>query len=189
MILTLIGYRGTGKTTLAEPLAARLGWVPVDVDVEIEGAAECSIREIFEEGGEEEFRRIERAVIADLVKQDRLVLAAGGGSILDRDTRRDFVAAGPVVWLKASADTIDRRLHGDVTTAERRPSLTAAGGRVEIEELLAVREPLYRETATLIVTTDRPLPGDDEPPTIERLADYILEQLSDELDVTETPPC
>lgn len=189
MILTLIGYRGTGKTTLAEPLAARLGWVPVDADVEIEGAAECSICEIFEEGGEEEFRRIEREVIVDLLKQDKLVIAAGGGAILNRDTRRDFVAAGPVVWLKASAETIDRRLHGDETTAGRRPNLTASGGLAEIEELLFVREPLYRETASLIVTTDEPLPGDSELPTIERLAEYILERLADQFDIAEMQSC
>jgi shikimate kinase len=189
MILTLIGYRGTGKTSLAEPLAERLGWVPVDADVEIEGAAECSIREIFEEGGEETFRKLEREVIADLLKQENLVLAAGGGAILNRDTRRDFVAAGPVVWLKASAETIDRRLHGDETTTERRPNLTSSGGLAEIEELLAVREPLYRETASLIVTTDEPLPGDAEPPTPERLADYILERLADQLNIAETQPC
>jgi shikimate kinase len=189
MILTLIGYRGTGKTSLAEPLAERLGWVPVDVDVEIEGAAECTIREIFEEGGEETFRKLEREVIADLVKQDQLVLAAGGGAILNRDTRRDFVAAGPVVWLKASAETIDRRLHGDETTADRRPNLTATGGLAEIEQLLAVREPLYRETASLVVATDEPLPGDSEPPTPERLAEYILERLADQLNVAETQSC
>ena len=189
MILTLIGYRGTGKTSLAEPLAERLGWVPVDADVEIEGAAECSIREIFEEGGEETFRKLEREVLVDLLKQDHLVLAAGGGAILNRDTRRDFVAAGPVVWLKASAETINRRLHGDETTTERRPNLTSSGGLAEIEELLAVREPLYRETASLIVTTDEPLPGDSDPPTLERLADFILEHLADQLNIAETQPC
>ncbi len=189
MILTLIGYRGTGKTTLAEPLAARLGWVPVDADVEIEGAAECSIREIFEEGGEEDFRRIEREVLVDLLQQDNLVLAAGGGAILNRDTRRDFVAAGPVVWLKASAETIDRRINRDETTAERRPNLTSSGGLAEIEELLAIREPLYRETASLIVTTDEPLPGQSAPPTIDELTTYILERLADQLNIAETQPC
>ncbi len=189
MILTLIGYRGTGKTSLAEPLAERLGWVPVDADVEIEGAAECSIREIFEEGGEETFRKLEREVLVDLLKQDNLVLAAGGGAIPNRDTRRDFVAAGPVVWLKASAETTNQRLHGDETTTERRPDLTSSGGLTEIEELLAGREPLYRETASLIVTTDEPLPGDSEPPTAERLADFILEHLADQLNTAETQPC
>lgn len=181
LMLILIGYRGTGKTTLAEPLAARLGWTAVDADVELERRAGRTIKQIFDDGGEPEFRRIERETLVELLTKDRLVIAAGGGAILNAETRRDFKAAGPVVWLKASADTIEQRLYGDATTAQRRPNLTASGGRQEIEQLLAQREPLYRECATLEVATDEPLPGRTELPDVESLVGYVMEtlQLSD----------
>jgi len=106
------------------------------------------------------------------------VIAAGGGAVLNPDTRRDFQAAGPVIWLKASVDTIEKRLCGDATTGERRPNLTASGGRAEIEELLATREPLYRETATVTIMTDTPLHGQNQPPTIAELTDLILTRIA-----------
>lgn len=176
-IISLIGYRGTGKTTVARPLAARLGWTAIDADVELERRAGRSIREIFATDGEPEFRRLERETICDLLRQERLVIAAGGGAILNPLTRADFKAAGAVVWLKACVDTIEQRLHGDATTRERRPNLTASGGRAEIEQMLAFREPLYRECASLIVETDQPLPGDCDAPSVERIVDFILEKL------------
>jgi shikimate kinase len=169
MIVTLIGYRGTGKTTLAPRLAARWGWDWVDADVELERRTGRTIRDIFARDGEPEFRRLERQTLVDLLQRDRLVLAAGGGAVLNADTRRDLQAAGPVVWLQACAETIARRLAGDDSTAERRPNLTAAGGLDEIRTLLAQREPLYRNTATLMVATDGR--------TMDELADEIVRRL------------
>lgn len=176
-MLILIGYRGTGKTTLAKPLAARLDWTAVDADVELERRAGRTIRQIFDEGGESEFRRLERETLVELLGRERLVIAAGGGAIIDADTRRDFKAAGPVVWLKASVATIEQRLYGDATTEQRRPNLTSSGGRQEIEQLLTQREPLYRECATLEVSTDEPLPGHSELPDINTLVEYVIDQL------------
>jgi shikimate kinase len=152
MIITLIGYRGSGKTTVAKPLAERLGWNWVDADAALEAAAGCTIREIFEQEGEPGFRRRERETISQLLRQDRLVLAAGGGAILNADTRHDIKAAGPVIWLRAPVDVLYSRIAGDSTTAQRRPAL-AGGGKQEIETLLAAREPLYRECATLTIDT------------------------------------
>ena len=174
MILTLIGYRATGKSTLAQPLAERLGWSWVDADVELERRAGRTIRDIFVADGESEFRRLERETLVDLLTRDRLVIAAGGGALLNPDTRQDFKAAGPVVWLKASVDTIEQRLYGDVTTTERRPNLTATGGREEIERLLEQREPIYRDTADLVIQTDEPLPGQATVPTIEQLVEHVI---------------
>lgn len=183
-MIILIGYRGTGKTTLAEPLAERLGWTAVDADVELERRAGRTIREIFDDGGEAEFRRLERETLVDLLEQQQLVIAAGGGAILNPDTRREFRAAGPVIWLRASVDTIEQRLYGDATTTSRRPSLTATGGRQEIEQLLADRDPLYRECATIDIATDEPLPGTAAIPSIEALVDHLVNEL--ELDATTT---
>ena len=154
MVITLIGYRGTGKSTLAAPLAQRLSWEWLDADVELERRAGRSIQDIFATDGEPEFRRLERELLAELLRRDRLVLAAGGGAIGNEATRADLKAAGPVIWLQASADTIERRLATDPTTGQRRPNLTSSGGRSEIERLLTLREPLYRECATITLDTD-----------------------------------
>lgn len=153
MTITLIGYRGSGKTTVAAPLAARLGWEWADADVLVEETAGCSIREIFAAEGEPGFRRRERQAIVELLSRGPLVLAAGGGAVLNADTRRDLRAAGPVVWLRAGLETLADRIAGDPTTAGRRPAL-AGGGTDEIARLLVDREPLYRECASLVVDTD-----------------------------------
>ncbi len=155
MIITLTGYRGTGKSSIAPALAAAIGWSWVDADRDLEARAGRSIREIFATDGEPEFRRLERETIVRLLARKHLVLAAGGGAILNADTRRDFQAAGPVIWLQASVETIMRRLHGDSRTRNQRPSLTGLPPEQEIRELLMQREPLYRETASIIIATDR----------------------------------
>jgi shikimate kinase len=169
MLVSLIGYRGTGKTTVAPRLAARLGWTWIDADEELERRAGCTIKQVFENEGETGFRQREREVLHDLLRRDRLVLAAGGGAILNADTRRELIAAGPVVWLTASVGTIAARIAGDVTTSARRPQLTNAGGTAEIEQLLASREPFYRECASLELNSDH-LSVDD---IVQRITDFV----------------
>lgn len=154
MILTLIGTRGTGKTTVAPVLASKLGWDWIDADVELERTAGKTIREIFASDGEPAFRYLERENLIKLLRRDRLVLAAGGGAILNADTRRDLQAAGPVVWLQATPETVAARVMADPVTAARRPNLTPAGGTEEFRTILQQREPLYRETASICVMTD-----------------------------------
>jgi shikimate kinase len=153
MNLVLIGYRATGKTTLARLLAERLGWDWTDADVEIERRAGKSIARIFAEDGEPAFRDLEAEVIADLCRRSRLVLAAGGGAPMRRESRQAMRAAGKVVWLRARPETIHARMSGDATTSARRPDLTDKGGLEEIVELLARREPVYRQTAHLEIDT------------------------------------
>ncbi len=154
MVITLIGYRGSGKTSVASRLAARLGWDYCDADDEIERRANKSIRALFADEGEPAFRALEKQVLAELLARDRLVIAAGGGAILDDATRGLMRNAGPVVWLEASVDSLWERICADHATAERRPPLSARSGKDEVEQLLARREPLYRQTATLTVCTD-----------------------------------
>jgi len=154
MHITLIGYRATGKTTLARLLAERLGVDWVDADVEIERVAGKPIRAIFADDGEPAFRDIEAAVIADLCRRDNLVLAAGGGAPLREESRRAMKAAGKVVWLKASPETIHRRMTGDTTTPDRRPNLTDRGPLEEIEHLLQQRSPVYRDAADVEIDTE-----------------------------------
>jgi shikimate kinase len=102
----LIGYRGTGKTSVARQLADRLKFDCVDADVDIEGRAGKSIVAIFREDGEAAFRDVETVIVGELSRRRRAVIALGGGAVLRETNRQAIRAAGPVVWLTASVDTI-----------------------------------------------------------------------------------
>lgn len=168
--VALIGYRGTGKTTVARLLADRLGWAVVDTDELIEQRAGKSIKELFAEDGEGRFRDLEVEVIRDAVLQPRRVLALGGGAVLREETRR-ALAACRVVWLQADAATLAARIGGDPVTGQRRPDLTGIGGLAEIQQLLAQRQPVYRETADYSVDTTEKSP--------EQVAHEIVSLLGD----------
>ena len=158
--IALIGYRGAGKSAVAQQLALRLGWDWVDADVEVELQAGKSIAAIFADDGEEKFRDLESEVVADLCSRHRTVIALGGGAVLRPSNREAIGRCGAVAWLKASIDAIVRRLSRDASSAQRRPNLTKAGGRTEIEQLLAQREPFYRACATLDVDTQDKTPAE-----------------------------
>lgn len=158
--IALIGYRGTGKSTVAQQLALRLTWDWVDSDVEVELRAGKSIAAIFAADGEPAFRDLEALVVAEICRRDRTAIALGGGAILRWESREALRACGAVVWLQASVEAIVERLSADAATADRRPNLTRSGGRREIEELLAVRTPIYRACATLEVDTDGKAPAE-----------------------------
>jgi shikimate kinase len=154
----LIGYRGSGKTTVARELARRLGFDCIDADDEIEHRAGKSIAKIFADNGEAAFRQIESDVVADLCRLRRTVVALGGGAIMSEVNRAELRLAGTVVWLTASVATIAERLAADESTAGRRPNLTAGGGLSEIETVLAMREPIYRACATFEIDTEDKTP-------------------------------
>jgi shikimate kinase len=152
MNLVLIGYRGTGKTSVAQRLGLLLASPWIDADVEIELRAGKSIRAIFDDDGEAHFRQLESTVLADLLARDGQVIAAGGGVVVLPENRA-LLARATVVWLTADVDIILARITADPATRHRRPNLTTAGGRDEIAQLLAQREPLYRQCAHFIVDT------------------------------------
>jgi len=158
-LVILIGYRGTGKSTTAQLLAERLGWDWLDADQVLEARHGKTIKQIFAEEGEAGFRDKEAALLAELCQGQRQVIATGGGIVLRPENRERLKAAGRVVWLTADPATLWQRIAGDATTAERRPNLTI-GGLAEVEQLLQVREPLYREVAQLIVDTARQTPAE-----------------------------
>jgi shikimate kinase len=151
MSIVLIGYRGSGKTSLGRRLADRLWWAFADSDEEIVKRAGKSIREMFEQDGEPAFRDLEATVVADLAARPEHVLSVGGGAIL-RPANREAIRAGganKIIYLRCDAQVLHDRIHADTTTATNRPSLTnLGGGLAEIKTLLAEREPLYREIAT-----------------------------------------
>ena len=140
--LFLIGYRGTGKSTVAALVAAELGWQSVDSDAVLETRAGRSIREIFQADGEVGFRRREAELLEEISRSERQVVATGGGVILAPQNRECMAKSGVCALLEADAATIERRLNDDPATAGRRPVLTV-GGRAEIENLLNLRQPLY----------------------------------------------
>jgi shikimate kinase len=146
-LLTLIGYRGSGKSTIGPLLAARLGWAFVDADALLEQREQTTIRAIFATEGEAAFRAKEAALLAELMERTNTVVATGGGVVLRADNRAQLRRSF-VVWLAAEPETLWERLQGDPLTRERRPNL-AGGGLAEVRELLTVREPLYRECANL----------------------------------------
>jgi shikimate kinase len=152
-LLFLIGYRGTGKTSVGRRVADRLGWRFADADEELQRKHGRSIRAIFTANGENAFRDMEEAVLTDLCGLERCVVATGGGVVLRETNRRRLRDHGKVVWLTADANVIWRRLQSDLTSSEHRPNLTC-GGFAEVMENLRVREPLYRECAAATVPTD-----------------------------------
>src|SRR3970040_2245477 len=108
--ITLIGFSGTGKSTVAELVAQRLGWQAVDSDDLIEQAASKNVRAIFRTEGEGAFRARETAFSEGLRSGDHIVVAAGGGGGLDESTRRAIVEAGVVICLEASVETVGDRI-------------------------------------------------------------------------------
>ena len=150
----LVGPMGAGKTTIGRRLAQVLRRDFLDSDHEIEQRAGASIPLIFEVEGEAGFRAREKAVIAELTQRQHIVLATGGGAVLDADNRRCLVGRGYVVYLCASVDEQLRRTHLD----SNRPLLQTADPRARLAQLFEQRDPLYREVADCVVSTEgRPL--------------------------------
>lgn len=155
----LIGYRGTGKTTVARLLAEGIGWDWCDADELLEKSAGGTIREVFAAEGEAGFRLRESRVLEELCMRERHVIATGGGVILNETNRSRLRSGGFVVWLQADAETLWQRLTADPHTPLRRPDLTV-GGRTEIDQLLRTREPLYRSCADLHIDTTERTPAE-----------------------------
>jgi len=158
MNLYLIGYRGSGKSTVARLLATQLHRELLDTDQFIEDQAGQSIAEIFRESGEPHFRALEKDLIHSFAATDRRVVSLGGGAVLDPANRQWLNQTGKVVWLQADATTLWQRVAADPSTGQRRPDLTDQGGQAEIECLLLQREPLYAQCSDFSVAVDELTP-------------------------------
>jgi len=151
----LIGYRGSGKTSVGKVLAGLLGWPVFDSDDRIEIVAGRTIREIFETDGENVFRDLETNAVQSLTNlSNPHVISLGGGAILREENIEIIHRNGRAVWLKASASNLFARIHADGATADRRPALTSLAGLEEIYKILAVRSPIYEAVAEYSVETD-----------------------------------
>ena len=162
----LVGLMGAGKTTIGRQLARKLDKRFVDSDHEIEARTGASIPWIFEIEGEGSFRRREADMIRELSAQDGLVLATGGGAVLNPASRALLAERGTVIYLRASIGSILQRTAHD----KNRPLLQTADPRAKLEELLAQRDPLYREIADLVIDTGRP--------NVQSMVQTILDQLA-----------
>ncbi len=168
-IITLIGYRGCGKTVIGRQLAEQLGWSFIDTDEVVEENAGRTIREIFQTDGEMAFRKMEAGVLDDALTGRRRVVGVGGGAVLARRNRKAMRAAGECVWLTAPPGELQRRIETDPRSDSRRPNLTNHPGLPEVEAVLQARMPVYEATADHVISTvDR---------SVEQVVEAVLEKL------------
>jgi shikimate kinase len=166
--IIFVGPMGAGKTTIGKQLARQLGRHFYDSDRVIEERTGANIPLIFELEGEAGFRRREKAIIAELTEMDNIVLATGGGAILDPDNRDQITRQGFVIYLNAPLKQLVNRTSKD----KNRPLLQTEDPRKKLEEILAVRDPLYREVADEIIETD----GSPVRNVVKKLVALVTEQ-------------
>ncbi len=157
MGVVLIGYRGSGKTTIGRMLADSRGDAFIDTDEMIAHFAGCSIADIFAGEGEGGFREREGKAIAMATAGSGRVISVGGGAIESAENRRVLRDYGTVVWLSAPAEVLWKRISSDKGTAETRPDL-AQGGFEEVVEILQRRSELYAKTAHVAVDVSKSSP-------------------------------
>lgn len=167
----LIGPMGAGKTTIGKLLAKYLGRQFVDCDWYIAEQTGADIPWIFEKEGEQGFRNRETKALSELVEQPNIIMATGGGAV-GRAENRELLRKGLVIYLDASVDTQLSRTKKD----KNRPLLQTSNPRAVLEELYRKRDPLYRETADLIVPTGRAYPKQMISDLLEVLAQYAKRQ-------------
>jgi shikimate kinase len=148
--LFLTGPMGAGKSTIGRQLSSQLRMSFYDSDREIENRTGVDIPLIFELEGEQGFRKRERLVIDELTSLSHIVLATGGGAILDADNRKNLAERGLVIYLHASVNQQLARTKHD----RNRPLLQTDNPRQRLDDLMHQRDPLYREIADLVIDTD-----------------------------------
>jgi shikimate kinase len=150
--LYLVGFMGTGKTTVSRTVALRLGFRWLDSDHEIERQQRKSIPEIFALAGEPAFREMERQFIADGHPAERTVVACGGGLVIQPGILAELQTRGVVICLHATIETILKRTAG----SRQRPLLNVEDPEKRVRDLYAERDPIYRRSGSVILTDNRP---------------------------------
>lgn len=148
--IILVGPMGAGKTTIGKQLAQQSGRDFYDSDREIEKHTGANIPLIFELEGEEGFRKREKNTLIELTQKQDIVLATGGGAVLDPDNRALLTKHGFVIYLSAPLAQLFNRTSKD----RNRPLLQTKNPRKKLEEIIATRDPLYREVADIVIETD-----------------------------------
>ena len=170
MNLFLIGYRCSGKTTIGKSIARAIDWAFVDSDLIVIKESGKRIKDIINTEGWDAFRRMECSALKQICANDRQVVATGGGAVLDEANIKAMQVSGMVVWLDASAETIQKRMLQDKNTKNFRPALTDKGRMEEIEDMLLKRNPYYESAS------DFTIPTDDM--SIDEIAAIIIKKLS-----------
>ena len=153
MNIILIGYRAAGKTSVGKRLSDALRKMFVDTDNLIEERQGAPISEIVKFHGWGHFRAIEKKVISEISDHDGLVIAPGGGVVLEPENVEALKKNGFVIWLKADLQAILDRMANDPRTKTGRPSLTGKGTLEELKDVLTQREPLYQKASQVQVDT------------------------------------
>jgi shikimate kinase len=156
---------GAGKTTIGRALARRLGYAFVDSDREIVERTGVSIPVIFDIEGEPSFRAREHAIIQELVNRPNIVLATGGGAVLDPENRAALKNHGITIYLRANVDDLWRRTRHD----RNRPLLQTQAPRETLQALFEIRDPIYRDVADIVVDTNLQ--------SVQRLLNQLCSQL------------
>lgn len=173
----LVGMMGAGKTTIGKLLARQLGKTFIDCDEEIQQRTGVTIPHIFDVEGEAGFRQRESAVIRDLVQRADVVLATGGGVVLNPQNRADLAENGIVVYLKSSVHDLWQRTRHD----RNRPLLQTADPLAKLKELYEQRDPLYTEIADLVIHSGKQSP--------QSLVAKLEQELAARSSVTSITPC
>ena len=154
MNLFLTGYRCSGKTTIGKSIAGKIDWPFVDSDLLVIKESGKSIQDIIDTEGWDAFRRMERSAMKQICADDRQVVATGGGVVLDEGNILAMKNSGLVVWLEATAETIQKRMLQDKNTGSFRPALTDKELMEEIEDMLLQRRPYYESASDFTIQTD-----------------------------------
>lgn len=150
MIIYIIGFMGSGKTTIGKKLAKKTGFKFIDTDSYIEKAQNKSIKYIFEKYGEKYFRNLEKEAISEIRKLNgNFIVSTGGGLPIFNNCIDELNASGVCIWLRAEFNTIMKRVSND----ESRPVLKNAASRENIENILTTRSEIYKK-AKYIVEVD-----------------------------------
>ena len=171
MVFSLIGYRGTGKSTIGKRLAEKLNLPFCDSDTIIEQQAERTIAQIFTDEGESGFRDLESSVVVQLMNSRKGIIAWGGGVILSEVNRAEIQKSKKTIWLTATAQTLFSRIYGDKNSASTRPALTDLDPLEEIQFNLNKRETLYRQCADVEFNTENQ--------SLDTIVDQLAQQLSE----------
>lgn len=154
MNIVLIGFRGSGKSTVGRALADRLGWSFVDTDAIIQERTGKTIREIFTDSAEEGFRSLEAQVCAEVALPDEQVISTGGGVILRPENVSALRANGRLVYLTAPPEVLWKRIFNDLHRHTTRLRMDSATGFQQVRGAMAFRDPLYTQAADAIVETE-----------------------------------
>jgi shikimate kinase len=170
-LIILIGFRGTGKTTVGELLARKVGCTFIDTDQRICQRKGASIKTIVGKEGWEGFRRCEEEVLRELADATGSVVATGGGAVLHRQVWPELKKNATIVWLMADTAVLMGRIRRD--NSDNRPSLSGKGVAEELVQILKEREPLYRDLAHFSVDTGRMKPDETADFICERVKNFL----------------